>query len=112
MLRWWFEEEPGPWEEKEHVFDMDTPALASSKDLWATSVIKKWGEKRQHLIKVARWGMGGWVREFRGHQFQIQSLAFSPDGRYLASGDENGDILIWDTQAPETGPNGVPADQF
>jgi WD40 repeat protein len=26
----------------------------------------------------------------------VLSLAMSPDGRYMASGDEDGDIMIWD----------------
>jgi WD40 repeat protein len=31
-----------------------------------------------------------------GHPSRVRSLAFSPDGKMLASGDRNGSILLWD----------------
>ncbi|KAK4997336.1 Transcription initiation factor TFIID subunit 5 [Elasticomyces elasticus] len=36
------------------------------------------------------------VRLFTGHTGNITSLACSPNGRTLASGDDKGDIMIWD----------------
>jgi WD40 repeat protein len=35
-------------------------------------------------------------RSFAGHTRAILSLAFSPDGSLLASGDVGGDIMLWD----------------
>lgn len=32
----------------------------------------------------------------RGHQGLIFSIAFSPDGKYLASGDDGGKVIIWE----------------
>ena len=32
------------------------------------------------------------------HSDDVISLSFSPDGRFLASGDRNGEIIIWSTE--------------
>jgi WD40 repeat protein len=32
----------------------------------------------------------------KGHQYAVQSLAFSPDGKVLASGDHDGAIKLWE----------------
>lgn len=29
------------------------------------------------------------------------ALAFSPDGKYLAAGDESGQVTVWDSDANE-----------
>ena len=34
----------------------------------------------------------------REHSNSVRSLSFSPDGRFLASGDQNGEIIIWSTE--------------
>jgi WD40 repeat protein len=36
-------------------------------------------------------------RTLRGHNHQVKALAFSPDGKTLASGGFDGEIRIWDT---------------
>ena len=40
------------------------------------------------------------VRELRGHKKDVLRVAFSPDGRLLASGGEEPDLIVWD---PATG---------
>lgn len=44
-------------------------------------------------------GGDNWV--FNGHKFPVSVAKISPSGYYVASGDESGNVLIWDCSQPE-----------
>jgi WD40 repeat protein len=58
------------------------------------------GEFSSQVAKL--WDAGGkLVRELRGHEHSVRSLAFSPDGARLATGGSDGDIVVWNAASGE-----------
>src|SRR5438270_422895 len=55
------------------------------------------------LLVIAVFGCGGAkpkkVATLSGHQAKVTTAAFAPDGRILASGDEDGTLKTWDYAA-------------
>lgn len=72
-------------------FQVTAVALSPNRDMLAANLGK---------TSVAVWNISqNTHREFHGHRSAITSLAFSPDGKHLASSSNvEGSILIWDLQ--------------
>ena len=83
------------------LLNMST-ALAFSPD----SQVLAWGTEDQvKLRKHATKSLFSFMRNtitLKGHQDEVQSVAFSPDGKVLASSVRTGIVKLWDT---ETGTN-------
>ncbi|EAL49597.2 transcription initiation factor TFIID subunit 5, putative [Entamoeba histolytica HM-1:IMSS] len=52
-------------------------------------------------IKIWDVGKGKKMADLTGHDASITSLAISSTGRYLASGDEKGSVILWDIKYGE-----------
>jgi WD40 repeat protein len=55
----------------------------------------------EHIIKIWDLHTGACLQTIAAHYLPVLSLAFSPDGRYLASGSLDKTAKIWDTQTWE-----------
>jgi hypothetical protein len=66
------------------------------------------GEDRQAVVYDLR--RGHELRRLRGFDSAVTSLAFSPDGRRMVSGLEDGTLLVWDVTLPDASKPG-PADR-
>jgi WD40 repeat protein len=48
------------------------------------------------VVRVHDWPSGRLRHTFTGHQGQVTALVFSPDGKTLASGSQDGIVYLWD----------------
>ena len=74
----------------ETVLSPDWQLFASSRDSWEHHEIRLW-DTHTGEIKTT----------FEGHTKRVTSVAFSPDGKMLASGDFDGVIWVWDIDTGE-----------
>jgi WD40 repeat protein len=60
-----------------------------------------WWQQGMEKMAICLWDVatGENIHTFWGHTTDVQSLAFSPDGMFLASGGFDGTILLWDVES-------------
>ena len=60
-----------------------------------------WWQKGMEKMAIRLWDVetGKNIHTFWGHTTDVQSLDFSPDGTFLASGADDGTILLWDVKS-------------
>ncbi len=67
----------------------------------STVVQRGWGDNSLVQIAPAPWG-NQISRQLTGHRGHVSAAAFSPGGRYLATGGFDSTILIWDLHQAES----------
>lgn len=57
-----------------------------------------------NALRIFDYRSGRIVRLLKGHAYTVSALCFSPDGRFVASGDAKGFVKLWRTSDWEEGP--------
>lgn len=78
-------------------YEGKTGAAASTPDHQLSAVAEP---PIRHDVSLRRLPGDNRIATFTGHSSEIQTMAFSPDGKLILSGDDNGVIILWQTDPP------------
>jgi WD40 repeat protein len=79
------------------VFSPDSRFLIAASTPYAYASHLPADEARRVVVSLWEVATGTEIRQFRGHEYLINSLAFAPDGRTFYSASADGTVLQWDT---------------
>ncbi|TFY55363.1 hypothetical protein EVG20_g9347 [Dentipellis fragilis] len=57
------------------------------------------GAKKLGQLLVWEWQSESYVLKQQGHYFDMNTLAYSPDAQYIATGGDDGKVKLWNTQS-------------
>ncbi|KAI0289387.1 WD repeat protein [Russula brevipes] len=57
------------------------------------------GARRLGQLLVWEWQSESYILKQQGHFFDVNSLAYSPDGQYIATGGDDGKVKLWNTRS-------------
>jgi len=90
------------------LYDLDTIQsihsfqISQNKiDSVAVSATGDWialGSKEQGQLFVWEWKSETYVMKQQGHFFDLNAMAYSPDGAYIATGGDDGKVKLWTTK--------------
>ena len=97
-----------------HVFTYHNHAAAVSSIAWSPDGQRIASASEDHTVHIWDTAPGlRWLRElalrsgfnyvvYEGHARAIQAVAWSPDGRYIASGSSDNTVQVWDASTNDT----------
>lgn len=56
------------------------------------------GSREQGQLFVWEWKSETYVMKQQGHHFDLNTVAYSPEGQFIATGGDDGKVKIWTTK--------------